>query len=142
MEPAAGIDWTTIIVTLISVITSGGLGILATLKYTKNKAKTEANSAANQEQSERIDLGDKYVNQMLSMLEKIQEASNKNIALTEDTRTERMDVWENVKVKMDRIHDDLVSVKTEVTGIVQYLNGGYRAYKDEHPELAVFEDES
>jgi gas vesicle protein len=122
------IDWTTIIVTLIGVITSGGVGSLVALRYAKNKAKTEANSAANQEQAERIDLGDKYVNQMLTMLEKLQKAQDLN-------STERKESWDSVDKKMNEIHEDLVGVKDEVSSIVLYLNGGYKKYKHEHPEL-------
>jgi gas vesicle protein len=122
------IDWTTIIVTLIGVITSGGVGSLVALRYAKNKAKTEANSAANQEQAERIDLGDKYVNQMLTMLEKLQNAQDVN-------NTERKESWDSVDKKMNEIHEYLVSVKDEISSIVLYLNGGYKKYKDEHPEL-------
>lgn len=126
------IDWTNIIITLIGVFTSGGIGVLATLKYAKNKAKTDANSAANQEQSERIDLGDKYVNQMLAMLEKLQEAQDKNIMLSENNNSARQESWNAVTRKMEEIHDDLVGVKSEVSSIVMYLNGGYRQYKAEH----------
>ena len=83
------IDWTVIISTFLGLIGSGGIASLITLKYSKKKAKTEANSAANQEQSERIDLGDKYVNQMLVMLEKLQTAQEQSLAMTETNRSER-----------------------------------------------------
>lgn len=133
------IDWTTIVVTIIGLIGSGGIGSLIALKYSKRKAKTEANSAANQEQAERIDLGDKYVNQMLSMLEKLQSAQDQNLAMSEANSYERKESWDAVNKKMTEIHNDLVSVKSEVSSIVLYLNGGYRQYKAEHPELSVLE---
>lgn len=129
------IDWTQIIITLLGVFTSCGVGVLATLKYAKNKAKTDANSAANQEQSERIDLGDKYVTQMLAMLEKLQEAQDKNIMLSENNNSARQESWGAVTKKMEEIHDDLVGVKSEVSSIVMYLNGGYRQYKAEHKPI-------
>jgi len=129
------IDWTTIVVTLLGLIGSGGIGSLVALKYSKRKARTEADSAANQEQAERIDLGDKYVNQMLAMLEKLQTAQEQNLAMSKVNSYERKESWDAVNKKMGEIHGDLAEVKGEVSSIVQYLNGGYRQYKAEHPEL-------
>lgn len=126
------LDWTTIIVTIIGVITSGGLGAIISLKYAKNKAKTEANSAANQEQAERIDLGNKYIDQMLVMMEKVQKAQEVYGAQGKES-------WESVNKKMVEIHDDLVGVKSEVSCICGYLNGGYQKYKKEHPETRMFD---
>lgn len=122
------IDWTVIISTLLGLIGSGGIASLITLKYYKKKAKTEANSAANQEQAERIDLGDKYVNQMLMMIEKLQDAQDKYMHSNELDNNERKVTLDSINNKVMEIHDDLVSVKSEVTNIVQYLNGGYQNY--------------
>ena len=133
------IDWTTIVVTIIGLISSGGIGSLIAISYSKKKAKTEANSAANHEQAERIDLGDKYVNQMLAMLEKLQSAQDQNLAMSKVNRYEGKESWEAVNKKMTEIHDDLVGVKAEVSSIVLYLNGGYRQYKAEHPELSALD---
>ena len=127
------IDWTTIIVTIIGLIGSGGIGSLVALKHARHKAKTEANSAANQEQSERIDLGDKYVTQMLAMLEKLQSAQDQNLAMSKANNDGRKESWDAVNKKMSEIHTDLVGVKGEVSSIVLYLNGGYKRYKAEHP---------
>lgn len=129
------IDWTTIVVTFLGLIGSGGIGSLIALKYSKRKARTEADSAANQEQAERIDLGDKYVNQMLVMLEKLQTAQEQNLAMSKVNTYETKESWDAVSNKMEEIHDVVADVKGEVSSIVQYLNGGYRQYKAEHPEL-------
>lgn len=131
------LDYTTIITTILGLLFSGGLATLITLKYTKSNAKTEANSNANKEQSERIDLGDKYVTQMLAMLEKIQETSKKNMEIGENNVERNTANWESIDKKMTEIHTDLIGVKSEVTSIVQYLNGGYKEFKSEHPELGV-----
>lgn len=133
------IDWTTVVVTFLGLISSGGIGSLIALKYSKRKARTEADSAANQEQAERIDLGDKYVNQMLAMLEKLQTAQEQNLAMSKANSYERKESWDAVNKKMGEIHDDLADVKGEVSSIVQYLNGGYKQYKAEHPELKSLE---
>ena len=129
------IDWTTVAVTFLGLISSGGIGSLIALKYSKRKARTEADSAANQEQAERIDLGDKYVNQMLAMLEKLQTAQEQNLAITKVNSYERKESLDAVSKKMEEIHDVVADVNNEVSSIVQYLNGGYRQYKAEHPKL-------
>ena len=54
-------------------------------------------------------------------------------------RYEGKESWEAVNKKMTEIHDDLVGVKAEVSSIVLYLNGGYRQYKAEHPELSALD---
>lgn len=129
------IDLTTIIVAIIGILTSGGIGALITMKYTRYKAKIEVKSDDNKEQSERIDLGSKYVDNMLQMLEKIQEAQTKNTLLYNEKTTESNEAIQSLTRKLTEVHDDLVGVKDEVTNIVNYLNGGYQKYKDEHSNL-------
>lgn len=127
-------DWGTILTSLIGFVGGGGLVSLILIRYTKNKAKTEAHSVANKEQSERIDLGDKYVNQMLGMIEKLQDAMNKNMEMNASDSADRKEAWENVDRKITEVHEDLKGVKSEVTSIVAYLNGGYQSFKDEHKQ--------
>ena len=122
------IDWTTVVVTFLGLISSSGIGSLIALKYSKRKARTEADSAANQEQAERIDLGDKYVNQMLTMIEKLQDAQDKYMHSNALDNSERKLTLDAINSKVVEIHDDLVGVKDEVTNIVHYLNGGYQNY--------------
>ena len=69
------------------------------------------------------------------MLDKMQKAQEQNMALNKVDINERKVSWDAVNTKMEAIHDDLVGVKCEVSSIVQYLNGGYKQYKSEHPEL-------
>lgn len=125
-------DWTTIITALISTLCGGGILSLMTLKSDKKKAETEVKSSDNKEQAERIDLGDKYVNQMLSMLEKITDVSEKNKTINEDVYNSNSDAFGKINDKIDVIHEEVVSVKSEVSSIVSYLNGPYKSYKTEH----------
>ena len=122
------IDWTQIILAMIGLLSSGSLATLAVLKYTKRKAKIEAKSDDNKEQSERIDLGDKYVTQMLTMIEKLQDAQDKYMHSNALDNSERKLTLDAINSKVFEIHNDLVSVKDEVTNIVQYLNGDYQNY--------------
>ena len=126
------IDWTQIILAMIGLLSSGSLATLAVLKYTKRKAKIEAKSDDNKEQAERIDLGDKYVTQMLAMIQKLQEAQDQYMHNANLDNSERKLTLDAINAKVLEIHDDLVGVKDEVTNIVQYLNGGYEQYKQNH----------
>jgi gas vesicle protein len=134
------IDWTQIILAIIGILTGGTISALVTIKYARRKANIEVKSDSNKEQSERIDLGDKYVTNMLQMLEKIQEAQNTNTTLIGERNSESKEAFANMEKKMNEIHGDLVGVKDEVTSIVSYLNGGYQKYKNEHHTLEVFDN--
>ena len=136
------IDLTAILVAVIGVFASGGIGALITMKYTRRKAKIDAKSDDNKEQAERIDLGNKYVDNMLQMLEKIQANQQQNAALYQDKNSENKEAWDAVNRKLNEVHDDLVGVKDEVTNIVSYLNGGYQKYKNEHQVNNLIEIQS
>ena len=126
------IDWTQIILAIIGLMTSGSLTTLAILKYTKKKEDISVKSDDNKEQAERIDLGDKYVTEMLTMIEKIQDAQDKYMHSNALDNSERKLTLDAISSKVVEIHDDLVGVKDEVTNIVHYLNGGYQDYLLHH----------
>lgn len=122
------IDWTQLVLAVIGIISSGSITTIAILKYTKKKESIAVKSDDNKEQAERIDLGDKYVTQMLTMIEKLQDAQDKYIHSNELDNSERKVTLDAINDKVVKIHDDLVGVKDEVTNIVHYLNGGYQNY--------------
>ena len=122
------IDWTQIILAVIGIMSSGSLTTIAILKYTKKKENIAVKSDDNKEQAERIDLGDKYVTQMLTMIEKLQDAQDKYMHSNALDNSERKVTLDAINDKVVKIHDDLVGVKSEVTNIVQYLNGEYQNY--------------
>ena len=122
------IDWTQIILAVIGILSSGSLTTIAILKYTKKKENIAVKSDDNKEQAERIDLGDKYVTQMLTMIEKVQDAQDKYMHSNALDNSERKVTLDAINDKVVKIHDDLVGVKSEVTNIVQYLNGEYQNY--------------
>jgi hypothetical protein len=130
-------DWGNFAIQLLGFVGGGGLVSLFLLKSTKNKAKTEANSVANKEQSERIDLGEKYINQSLGMMEKLQSAFDSMQKQNATDIADRKEAWGNVDKKITEVHEDLKGVKSEVTSIVAYLNGGYQSFKDDHKENHV-----
>ena len=125
------VDLTTVIVNLLSLITVSGITSLVVMKSTKKEAESKANSSQNKEQAERIDLGEKYVNQMLSVMEKLQSSFDANVEKNDQHNTEYKDTMIKLENKLNDIHDELSGVKDEVTCIVKYLNGGYQSYKNE-----------
>jgi len=114
------IDWTTVITALIGALFGGSIGTLFLIRYNRQKAKTEARSASNKEQEERIDLGDKYVTHMLDMMQKIYATTS----LTESSNKDLLS-------RMEDLGKGLKEVKDEVSSIVTYLNGPYQAFKNE-----------
>ena len=126
------IDWTQLILAVIGIMSSGSITTLAILKYTKKKENIAVKSDDNKEQAERIDLGDKYVTEMLTMIEKLQDAQDKYMHSNALDNSERKITLDAINSKVVEIHDDLVGVKDEVTNIVQYLNGGYQDYLLHH----------
>lgn len=122
------IDWTQLILAVIGILSSGSITTLAIIKYTKKKENIAVKSDDNKEQAERIDLGDKYVTHILTMIEKLQDAQDKYMHSNALDNSERKLTLDAINSKVVEIHDDLVGVKNEVTNIVQYLNGGYQDY--------------
>ena len=126
------IDWTQLILAVIGILSSGSITTLAIIKYTRKKEDISVKSDDNKEQAERIDLGDKYVTEMLTMIEKLQDAQDKYMHSNALDNSERKLTLDAINSKVVEIHDDLVGVKDEVTNIVQYLNGGYQDYLLHH----------
>lgn len=126
------IDWTQLILAVIGILSSGSITTLAVMKYAKKKEYISVKSDDNKEQAERIDLGDKYVSQMLTMIEKLQDAQDKYMHANALDNSEKKLTLDAINNKVVEIHDDLVGVKDEVTNIVQYLNGGYQDYLHHH----------
>lgn len=124
-------DLTAIIVNVLSLITISGITSLIVMKSTKREAKSKADSTENKEQAERIDLGDKYVNQMLNMMEKMQNSFDHSNQKNDDNYNEQKQMFAKFEDKLNEMHEELTSVKDEVTCIVKYLNGGYQNYKND-----------
>ena len=122
------IDWTQLILAVIGILSSGSITTLAIIKYTKKKEDISVKSDDNKEQAERIDLGDKYVTQMLTMIEKLQDAQDKYMHANALDNSEKKLTLDAINSKVVEIQDELVGLKDEVTNIVQYLNGGYQDY--------------
>lgn len=144
------LDWTTIIVTIISctVGSSAITGFLSFFIYRKanktiknNEAKTsnldvEAKNIEND--SAQIDLGKKYIESSLQIIE-LMKQSNKERDTFYETQNKRFNEFEE---KIDRLNTKVDNVdkrtsRIEKEQIIQkhYLNGELEKYKREHKEL-------
>jgi hypothetical protein len=108
-------DWTS----LINVIISSGviISVVELVRYRKESKRikgAEATTAATQAQSEQIDLGKKFIDQSLSVLEQVktmqQEASG-----TQKTMLE----------KLNKLDERMDKLELQTFNIEQYLNGDY-----------------
>ena len=122
-------DWAALVVNILSLITVSGITSIVVMKSTKKEAEVKANSSENKEQAERIDLGVKFVNEMLDVMDKLQTSFDKNIAKNEEYNNEQKNNLAKVEAKLNEVHDEITYVKDEVSCIVKYLNGDYQKYK-------------
>lgn len=126
-----GTDWTALIVNILSLITISGITSLVVMKYTKKEAAVKANSSENKEQAERIDLGAHYVDQMLSVMDKLQRSFDTTSQRNDEYNSEQKDALARFESKLNEMHDEITDVKNEVSCIVKYLNGAYQKYKED-----------
>lgn len=127
-------DWGSLIINIVSLITISGITSLIVMKSTKKEAAAKANSSENKEQAERIDLGAHYVDQMLSVMDKLQKSFDANSQKNDDYNNERKDALVRFEDKLNEMHEEITDVKNEVSCIVKYLNGEYQKYKQDVAE--------
>ena len=123
-------DWNAIIMMLLGGTTVGG--VISAIWYRKQN-KTIKNSEATQAdveaQKSQIDLANKYRDEMLSMVQMVKDANEKNFT------------------NQDEIMRSLTRLETKVGDIESYLNGPYHQYIAEkksryNPNINSNEDSS
>lgn len=123
-------DWTTIIVALLSGTTVGG--IVEAIRYRRQNAtikESEATQSNVEAQKSEIDLANKYRDEMLNMVQMVKDANEKNFT------------------NQDEIIRSLTRLETKVGDIESYLNGPYHQYIAEkqsryNPNIKSNEDSS
>lgn len=146
------LDWTTLIVTIITSTLGTGVitGFVSFIIYRKanrtikeNEAKTsnldvEAKNIEND--SAQIDLGKKYIESSLQIIE-LMKQSNKERDNFYETQNKRFNEFEEkldkLNVKVDNIDERTSRIAKEQTIQKCYLNGELEKYKREHQELIV-----
>ena len=120
-------DWNGIIMTLVTAICGGGITGLFLLRSRVKKSNVEADKMSNEEQADRINLGNLYVNNMLEMLNKINKSNEKR---DENDQLRHNDILE-ISGKIDALTTEVNSIRSELSCVVSYLNGGYKKYKED-----------
>ena len=118
-------DWTALIIALLSGTTLGG--IVEAIRYRREnkrikqaetaKAENEVKDNETDTQMKQMDMADKYFEGMLKMLEQVKsstEKSNNN--------------QENIIAKIDDVTNRVIKVEDTLSNIVTYLNGDYQLY--------------
>ena len=111
-------DWTTIIVALLSGTTVGG--IVEAIKYRKqnNQIKTnEATQSSIETQKSEIDLANLYKEEMLKVIELLKSSQVEN----NDNQTKMIN-------KLDTLDTRLEKVEIKMNNIETYLNGPYHEW--------------
>lgn len=108
-------DWTTIIVGLLSGTSIGG--IFEAIRYrnlNKRDRAAEVNKSENEEQSQRIDLAEKYQEKVYELCEKTYQATLKNNT--------------DIHQKVDEVSQKCDGIHSEMANVVKYLNGDYQKF--------------
>lgn len=116
-------DWTAIVIGLLSTTTLGGI-FSALVFFRQNKAlkSNEVKQSDVDTQRQQIELAELYKDKMLGLLEQVsqkQDTGNTNQAKMLD--------------KLDTLDTRMDGVETRVSDIVAYLNGNFQEFlKDQH----------
>jgi len=115
------IDWTTIITAIIGVVSGGFLvTIYELIKYRKQNKTLKDNEATNstsETQSNQIDLGKKYIQEMLETMELVKQYTQQgNVNQTEMIR------------RMGLLDQRLDSVEITLSNLVEWADGPYNQF--------------
>jgi F0F1-type ATP synthase membrane subunit b/b' len=111
-------DWTTIIVGLLSGTTVGG--IIEAIRYRRQNIKikdSEATQSNVEAQKSEIDLANKYRDEMLNMVQMVKDANEKNF-------TNQDEIIKSLR----RLDERMEQMEIKVGDIESYLNGPYHQY--------------
>ena len=111
-------DWTGIIIGLLSTTTLGGIwSAIVFFKENKKLKKNEVKDSDTNTQSQQIDLGVKYQTQMLELIEKVN--------AKQDSSAENQ---EKMLAKFDKLDERVDNTEKILGNIVTYLNGDYQHF--------------
>ena len=111
-------DWTGIIIGLLSTTTLGGIwSAIVFFKENKKLKKNEVKDSDTNTQSQQIDLGVKYQTQMLELIEKVN-AKQDSSAVNQ----------EKMLAKFDKLDERVDNTEKILGNIVTYLNGDYQHF--------------
>lgn len=119
-------DWTTIIVALLSGTTVGG--IVEAIRYRRQNAtikESEATQSNVEAQKSEIDLANKYRDEMLNMVQMVKDANEKNFTNQDD-----------IIRRLERLDKRIDKLETNYGYMQEYLNGNYHLFLAEKQKAA------
>lgn len=111
-------DWTTIIVALLSGTTVGG--IIEAIRYRRQNAQikeSEATQSTVEAQKAEIDLANKYRDEMLNMVEIVKAANEKNFTKQDE-----------ILRRLERLDERIDRLEVNYGYMQEYLNGSYHQF--------------
>lgn len=111
-------DWTTIIVALLSGTTVGG--IIEAIRYRRQNTQikeSEATQSTVEAQKAEIDLANKYRDEMLNMMNMVKEANEKNFINQDE-----------ILRRLERLDERIGKLETNYGYMQEYLNGSYHQF--------------
>lgn len=115
-------DWYGLIQTVVTAVLSGSLVGFVTLRATRKKANEEAKQTEVETQSQKIDLGDKYIAQVKELSDMQREMMQQQREQWERDRAANDAHWKEREQKIDKLVED-------VTDIKNFLNGDFKQFQ-------------
>jgi len=115
---------------IISIVTSvigvigGGAGIIF-WKQNKRLKEEEANQSNVETQSKEIDLGKKFLEEIMSIVKKVKDMQDTNNTETSQTLTKLTELSGDMNAKFKAVNRSLTSLNKKTKQMENYLNGPY-----------------
>ena len=130
-------DWNAIILTILGTTSLGGVGaFIAAIAYRKENKQLKKNEVKNSDtdtQGKQIDLGTKYAQEMLNLIERVEgkletgEGNQKEMLAKMDNLSRKQD---NFGERQNKFDERLDNYERMQGWIVNYLNGDFQNFLD------------
>lgn len=111
-------DWNSLLLGLLGTTTLGGIwGAIVFYRENKKLKQNEVKNSNTESQSQQIDLGVKYQEQMLDLIDKVRQK--------QDSSAENQQKMLEMVHKIDERQD---KTENQLANIVNYLNGDYQDF--------------
>lgn len=134
------IDWTTVIVTVLGVVTFESIfKVIDRIRYKKNDKKLRKNEVEKDNvdtDRQQIDLADIFLEKTQKWAEIIESGSTKMLEKMEEDKEARDEDWRQLKEDMEGVKNDVSIVKRMQSLQTEYLNGPFREFLREKGKLS------
>jgi len=133
------IDWTTIIVTILGIVTVESVfKVIDRIRYKKNDKTLRKNEVEKDNvdtDRQQIDLADIFLEKTQKWAEIIESGSTKMLEKMEEDKEARDEDWRQLKEDMEGVKSDVAIVKRMQSLQTEYMNGPFREFLREKGEL-------